>query len=100
MTQPEAPLYPVALVLAGRPCLVVGGGPVALRKVEGLLRCAAAVTVVAPELEAELVALAEHPAPGTLALVRRAFEPRDLDGVQLVVTATGRPEGPRRPAGG
>ena len=31
----RAPLYPVVLRLAGRPCLVVGGGPVAARKVDG-----------------------------------------------------------------
>ena len=32
----DAPLYPVNLVVQGRPCLVVGGGPVAARKVVGL----------------------------------------------------------------
>ncbi|MGH7300890.1 MAG: NAD(P)-dependent oxidoreductase, partial [Candidatus Rokuibacteriota bacterium] len=38
--------YPALLDLAGRPCLVVGGGPVAEGKVEGLLAVGARVTVV------------------------------------------------------
>ena len=42
-------LFPLFLKLAGRPCLVVGGGPVAEAKMEGLVRCGAEVRVVAPE---------------------------------------------------
>ena len=42
------PDYPVVLTVAGRRCLVVGAGPVAARKVRGLLRAGARVTVVAP----------------------------------------------------
>ncbi|HEV2758986.1 MAG TPA: NAD(P)-dependent oxidoreductase [Acidimicrobiales bacterium] len=42
--------YPVNLVLDGRRCLVVGGGHIALRKVEGLLACGAQVRVVAPRV--------------------------------------------------
>lgn len=48
------PLYPVGLVLAGRPVLVVGGGTVAAAKVAELLRAGADVTVVAPEIVPEL----------------------------------------------
>jgi len=40
--------YPVCLEMAGRGCLVVGGGPVAERKVTGLLEAGARVTVVSP----------------------------------------------------
>jgi precorrin-2 dehydrogenase/sirohydrochlorin ferrochelatase len=54
----DEPLYPVNLRLAGQRCLVVGGGAVALSKVRGLLECDAQVTVVAPEIDAELAALA------------------------------------------
>ena len=46
----DAPLYPVGLVVAGRPVLVVGGGRVAARKVADLVACGARVTVVAPEV--------------------------------------------------
>lgn len=80
----DAPLYPVNLVLAGRPCLVVGGGRVAVRKIEGLLACRAAVTVVSPEVV---------PGIETLPVVRRArrYRPDDLVGQRLVVAATDDP---------
>ena len=51
------PTYPVSLVLQDRAALVVGGGAVATRKVEGLLAAEAAVTVVAPEVTDALRAL-------------------------------------------
>ena len=49
--------YPVMVDLARRPCLVVGGGAVATRKVLGLLAADALVTVRAPELTAPLAEL-------------------------------------------
>ena len=75
--------YPVYLDLSGVPVLVVGAGPVGARKVEGLASAGAFVRVVAPDvspsLKRELVA----------ELRERPFETGDLDGVRLVVTATG-----------
>ena len=53
----DQPLYPVNLVVAGRRCLVVGGGPVALQKAAELVRCEAEVHVVAPDIVDELAAL-------------------------------------------
>lgn len=41
------PAYPVNLLVAGRPCLVVGEGPVAQEKVDGLADAGADVTLVA-----------------------------------------------------
>ncbi len=49
-------LLPIALDVAGKRCLVVGGGPVAARKVRSLVQCGAQVHVVAPHLEKELEA--------------------------------------------
>jgi len=64
---------------------VVGGGPVALRKSQELLRCGAFLHVVAPEWPADFTLL-----DGDIHLRRssRSFEPGDLDGVFLVVAAT------------
>lgn len=77
--------YPVNLVLDGRPCLVVGGGKVAVRKVEGLLACGGRVTVVAPRVDGALRAL-----PG-VTVEQRPWRPDDLDGMWLVIAATDDP---------
>jgi precorrin-2 dehydrogenase / sirohydrochlorin ferrochelatase len=51
-------LYPVVLNLEGRTCVIVGGGKVAVRKVDGLLAASAQVTVISPALHPDLIALA------------------------------------------
>jgi len=61
-------MYPAMLSVGDRKCLVVGGGVVALRKVEGLLEERARVTVVAPGPVPELFALARE---GAISLERR-----------------------------
>ena len=76
--------YPIVLELTGVPVLVVGGGTVALRKIEGLLVARAAVTVVAPDVVDAIRAL-------PVRIITRAWERRDLDAVRLVVTATDDP---------
>jgi uroporphyrin-III C-methyltransferase/precorrin-2 dehydrogenase/sirohydrochlorin ferrochelatase len=73
-------LYPAFLKLWGRPVLLVGGGKVAAAKLGGLIEAGALVTVVAPEISAELY----RP---RVRLVRRPFEPEDLDGCWFVVSA-------------
>jgi siroheme synthase-like protein len=80
--------YPLLLELEGRPCLVVGGGPVGERKVEGLRAVGAAVTVVSPDLTPRLASLAEA---GRITHVARAYRDGDLDGAALVFTALGDP---------
>jgi siroheme synthase-like protein len=82
----DAPLFPVGLVVAGRPCLVVGGGRIAARKVEGLLDCGARVTVIAPEIDESI---ADRP---EVTLVRRTYRRGDVRGFRLVIAATGDPE--------
>ena len=79
-------LYPIFLDLADRPCLVVGGGPVAEGKVRGLLAAGARVTVVSPTLTPALAALV---AEGHLAHERREYTPGDLAGAALAFAATG-----------
>ncbi len=78
-------MYPVMLSLNGRRCLVVGGGGVALRKVEGLLAAGARVSVVAPEPVGQLVDLASR---GEIALERRAYRSGEAAGFYLVFAAT------------
>jgi len=80
------PLFPLFLRLHRRPVLVVGAGPVGLRKIVELVSSGAAVTVVAPSVVAEVEALATA---GTVTLVRRRFVDADADGAWLIVAATG-----------
>jgi uroporphyrin-III C-methyltransferase/precorrin-2 dehydrogenase/sirohydrochlorin ferrochelatase len=80
---------PIFLKLSGQSCLVVGGGEVAARKVNALLRAKGTVTVLSPELGSELTAwLAE----GRIAHICKRFEPADLAGFHLVISATDRRE--------
>ncbi len=82
--------YPVVLEIAGWRCLVVGGGPVAARRVRGLLASGAIVTVVAPEITDALGASAGSVGAGSVVeLVRRRYAPGEAAGYQLVLTATG-----------
>jgi siroheme synthase-like protein len=70
--------------VAGRPVLVVGGGRVAARKVGDLVACGAHVTVVAPEIDAAVLAFAAG-----VAVVRRPYRAGEAADYRLVVTATG-----------
>ena len=85
-------LYPIVLELARRPCLVVGGGLVAERKVEGLLAADADVTVVSPVITELLTA---HLAAGRIRHHARPYRPGDLHGMALVFTALDDPEATR-----
>jgi siroheme synthase-like protein len=89
----EHPVYPVNLIVDGRRCLVVGGGPVALHKVRGLVEAGARVTVVGPELDPEIVELAEGGATGDADVVTevRPYRPGEAAGYRLVVAASDDP---------
>src|SRR3989304_5991839 len=78
--------YPIFLEMAGRPCVVIGGGAVAERKIAALLEVGAAVTIVGPSLSAPLEALAKA---GKVRHVGRDYAPGDLAGDQFAFVATG-----------
>lgn len=80
----DRPLYPVNLIVAGRSCLVVGGGRVALQKVRGLLDAGAEVTVVAPEIDEQIRSLG-------VACQQRPYERPEAAGYRLALAATGDP---------
>jgi precorrin-2 dehydrogenase len=75
-------VYPLLLRLDGKRCLVVGAGPVARRKIEGLAAAGARVLVVAPDAEPDLAQL-----PG-VTVEPRSYRPDDLAGSWLVFAAT------------
>ncbi len=79
------PMYPVFLDIEGERCIVVGGGKVAERKVEKLLECGAAVTVVAPEATERIDALAlQH----KLLWEKREYRDGEACGYFLAIAAT------------
>ena len=80
----DHPLYPVNLVVAGRRCLVVGGGRIAARKAAALADCGAEVHVVATEVGDEVRAL-------EVTWEERPYRPGEAAGYRLVITATGDP---------
>lgn len=79
-------MYPILLEVKNVPCLVVGGGHVALRKVKTLMEEGAHVTVIAPDFCEEIKALA---ADSCISLNRKSYEKGDGRGYRLVITATG-----------
>jgi precorrin-2 dehydrogenase / sirohydrochlorin ferrochelatase len=81
----DTSFYIACLKLAGRRCLVVGGGEIGLEKVEGLLACDATVRVVSPDAVAPLRALADE---GSIEWERRDYEPADLEGSFMVIACT------------
>ncbi len=82
--------FPFFVDLEGREGLIVGGGAVALRKIQKLLPFGPRLTVAAPALLPEIEALSG------LALVRRAFAPSMLEGKGFVIAATDSREANRK----
>ena len=69
----------------GMNCLMIGGGEVALRKIEVLLKANCNVTVLSPQVCPEVHKLI---AEGKIAHIERSFQSGDCIGKQLVVAAT------------
>lgn len=73
------PRFPLFINLDKQPCLVVGGGEVAMRRIEVLKSFGASVTAIAPSFADE---------PQDVKLVHREYEPGDARGMVLAVAAT------------
>lgn len=80
-----SPLYPAMLIISGRLCVVVGGGPVAERKAMGLVRAGAKVKLVSPDVTRRLASAAKS---GKLTHLARRFRPSDLKDSFITVAAT------------
>jgi len=80
-----SPYYPILLNIQGKKCLVVGGGKVALRKVQALLEHGANVEIVSPTLCPELDKLAKD---GAIRTFHRDYKPEDLQGAFIAIVAT------------
>ncbi|SES38947.1 precorrin-2 dehydrogenase/sirohydrochlorin ferrochelatase family protein [Salipaludibacillus aurantiacus] len=67
----------------GQPCLVVGGGKVAARKIRKLVACKAEITVISPELHPDTAELQHN-----FHFLKRAFKQGDTKGAFFVVAAS------------
>lgn len=87
MKQPESinPYYPVLLNIRDKKCLVVGGGRVAFRKVQTLLKHGASVEVVSPTLCPELSQLEQN---GLIQVKQRGYNTKDLQDTLIAIAAT------------
>jgi len=77
--------YPLFLKVRGRKCVVVGGGEVALRKVEVLLGYGAEVKVISPCVCPELAELGSQ---NSIRIVERKYQEGDLEDTFVAIAAT------------
>jgi uroporphyrin-III C-methyltransferase/precorrin-2 dehydrogenase/sirohydrochlorin ferrochelatase len=78
-------LLPLFIDIKGKPCLLVGGGRVAARKLKMLCEAEASVTVIATELCQEVEELCQQ---HDLQVETRNFKNNDINGQQLVIAAS------------
>ncbi|MGN0427680.1 MAG: bifunctional precorrin-2 dehydrogenase/sirohydrochlorin ferrochelatase [Agathobacter sp.] len=82
--------FPMYVDISNKPCLVVGGGMIAFRKVTVLMDFDAQLLVVAEEFCQELVQY-EKEHPDRIRLQKKSYDSGDCDGKTLVVAATNQP---------
>jgi precorrin-2 dehydrogenase / sirohydrochlorin ferrochelatase len=82
MDNQENMYFPIFVDLRDRLVVVVGGGMVAARKVESLVKAGARVKVIAPQVVGEIAETVD------VAIDLREYEEDDLEGAFLVIAAT------------
>ena len=83
--------FPMFVDMTERECLIVGGGNVAYRKVMVMLDFGAKVTVVAEDICDELRKLTIDDTANKenrITFIKRKFERKDCDGMEMVIAAT------------
>ena len=77
--------FPIFLDLKDRPCIVIGGGSVASRKITNLLTANAKVIVISPTVTPDIQQFAENK---EITLLQREFEKADIALAFLIIAAT------------
>ncbi|HKY07486.1 MAG TPA: bifunctional precorrin-2 dehydrogenase/sirohydrochlorin ferrochelatase [Candidatus Binatia bacterium] len=78
--------FPIFLEMSGRRALVIGGGPVAERKIASLLEAGAEVTVISPRVTERIARWSEQ---GTIQLIARHYQTGDLTNYTIAFVAAG-----------
>ncbi len=81
--------FPILIDVRRLPCLVVGGGTVALRKIRSLLEFNASITVISPKLCAGLTRLSKS---GRISAIAKPYAAGFLKGQKIVFSTTDNPE--------
>ena len=74
--------FPFFMDIRHKKCVIVGGGTVALRKIEKLILFEPDITIVAPEISDEIILIQG------IRIIKREFIDSDIDGAFFVITAT------------
>ena len=81
----ERPYFPMFIDLTDRKIFVAGGGRIARRRIEALVKFGADIHVAAPRVCTEIALLAEE---GKIKILLREYRPSDLDGMDFAIAAT------------
>ena len=77
--------YPVYLNLAGKRCVIIGGGTIAQGKIAGLLQAGCQITVISPDATPGIRQAAHR---GDITWLQRSYRAGDLEGAFIGVAAT------------
>lgn len=75
--------FPLFVDITDQQILVVGAGTIALRRIRTLLKFQTDITVTAPEIHPEILALADH-----ISVIQREYRTEDLAGRDIVLACT------------
>ena len=81
----ERPYFPMFIDLTDRKIFVAGGGRIARRRIEALVKFGADIHVAAPRVCPEIALLAGE---GKIKTVLREYRPSDLEGMDFAIAAT------------
>ena len=76
------PYFPFFIDIENKPCLIVGGGKIALHKIKKLLSFSPDITVVSADFCSEIAHMEN------LKLIKRNFKADDTEGMSIVIAAT------------
>lgn len=80
--------FPFCIDIQGKECLVIGGGKIALQKIQVLVQFEACIKVVSPSISKDITAIKETLEEDNISLYYREFQETDIDGCLFVIAAT------------
>lgn len=85
MAKSAKPYFPVFMDISEKKIFVIGAGTIAKRRIRSLIEFTNHLTVVAPEVNPELLGLEEK---GRITILKKNFEEEDIRDADMVIVAT------------